>query len=55
MYAPMWRNVLVPYHTNLPITAQSGVNANQGAESVLSWLLSVLIMNEMQTGDPPQT
>ncbi len=31
-----------------------GVNANQGAESVLSWLLSLLIMNEMQTGDPPQ-
>ena len=28
-----------------------GVNENQGAESVLSWLLSNLIMHEMQTGD----
>jgi glycosyltransferase involved in cell wall biosynthesis len=35
--------------------APEGVNANQGAESVLSWLLSLLIMNEMQTGDPPPT
>lgn len=31
----------------------SGVNSNQGAESVLSWLLSLLIMHEMQTGDAP--
>jgi len=31
----------------------SGFNPNQGAESVLSWLLSLLIMHEMQTGDPP--
>jgi len=30
---------------------QEGVNRNQGAESVLSWLLSLLIMHEMQTGD----
>lgn len=30
-----------------------GVNTNQGAESVLSWLLSNLIMHEMQTGDAP--
>ncbi len=29
-----------------------GVNVNQGAESLLSWLLSLLIMHEMQTGDP---
>ncbi|MHC4697281.1 MAG: glycosyltransferase family 4 protein [Planctomycetota bacterium] len=29
----------------------AGVNENQGAESVLSWLLSNLIMHEMQTGD----
>lgn len=29
----------------------SGVNSNQGAESVISWLLSLLIMHEMQTGD----
>ncbi len=29
----------------------NGVNENQGAESVLSWLLSNLIMHEMQTGD----
>ncbi len=29
-----------------------GVNANQGAESLLSWLLSLLIMHEMQSGDP---
>ena len=32
----------------------SGVNDNQGAESVLSWLLSLLIMHEMQTGDAPE-
>jgi hypothetical protein len=32
----------------------SGVNENQGAESVLSWLLSLLIMHEMQTGDAPE-
>lgn len=31
----------------------SGVNGNQGAESLLSWLLSLLIMHEMQTGDAP--
>jgi hypothetical protein len=30
-----------------------GVNGNQGAESVLSWLLSLLIMHEMQTGEAP--
>ncbi len=30
-----------------------GVNENQGAESLLSWLLSLLIMHEMQTGDAP--
>ncbi len=34
------------------ITA-NGVNRNQGAESVLSWLLSLLTMHEMQTGYPP--
>lgn len=28
-----------------------GVNENQGAESLLSWLMSLLIMHEMQTGD----
>lgn len=28
-----------------------GVNQNQGAESLLSWLLSLLIMYEMQTGE----
>ncbi len=32
---------------------EAGVNENQGAESVLSWLLSLLIMHEMQTGDAP--
>ncbi len=32
----------------------SGVNENQGAESVLCWLLSLLIMHEMQTGDAPE-
>ncbi len=32
----------------------SGVNPNQGAESLLSWLLSLLIMHEMQTGDAPE-
>lgn len=31
----------------------SGPNRNQGAESLLSWLLSLLIMHEMQTGDVP--
>ena len=31
---------------------QSGCNANQGAESLLSWLLSLLTMHEMQSGDP---
>ncbi len=29
------------------------VNLNQGAESVVSWLLSLLTMHEMQTGDAP--
>lgn len=29
----------------------TGVNDNQGAESTLSWLLALLIMHEMQTGD----
>lgn len=29
----------------------AGVNQNQGAESLLSWLLALLIMHEMQTGD----
>lgn len=29
-----------------------GVNLNQGAESLVAWLLSLLIMHEMQTGDP---
>ncbi len=33
---------------------RDGVNANQGAESLLSWLMSLLIMHEMQTGDPTQ-
>ena len=28
-----------------------GLNRNQGAESVVSWLISLLIMHEMQTGD----
>lgn len=32
---------------------QSGVNLNQGAESLLAWLLSLLTMHEMQTGDAP--
>ncbi len=31
----------------------SGISSNQGAESVLSWLLSLLIMHEMPTGDAP--
>jgi glycosyltransferase involved in cell wall biosynthesis len=31
----------------------NGVNQNQGAESLLSWLLSLLIMVEMQSGDKP--
>ena len=30
-----------------------GANQNQGAESLLSWLLSLLTMHEMQTGDAP--
>ena len=30
-----------------------GVNRNQGAESVVSWLLSLLTMHEMQTGEAP--
>ncbi len=30
----------------------NGVNQNQGAESLLSWLLSLLTMHEMQTGAP---
>jgi glycosyltransferase involved in cell wall biosynthesis len=29
-----------------------GVNENQGAESLLAWLLSLLTMHEMQSGDP---
>lgn len=33
--------------------SRDGVNENQGAESTLSWLLALLIMHEMQTGDPP--
>ncbi len=33
---------------------ESGLNENQGAESLLSWLLSLLIMHEMQTGDMPE-
>lgn len=32
---------------------QGGVNKNQGAESVVSWLISLLTMHEMQTGDAP--
>ncbi|HUU85296.1 MAG TPA: glycosyltransferase family 4 protein [Phycisphaerae bacterium] len=31
-----------------------GINQNQGAEAILSWLLSLLIMHEMQTGDAPE-
>ena len=31
----------------------TGANANQGAESVVSWLISLLIMHEMETGDAP--
>ena len=31
-----------------------GINENQGAESVISWLLSLLTMHEMQTGDAPE-
>ncbi|MCP4246919.1 MAG: glycosyltransferase [bacterium] len=34
--------------------APDGLNGNQGAESVLSWLLSLLIMHEMQNGDAPE-
>jgi len=30
------------------------LNENQGAESLLSWLLSLLIMHEMQTGEAPE-
>ncbi len=30
------------------------VNQNQGAESTLSWLLSLLTMHEMQTGEAPE-
>lgn len=33
---------------------RAGVNHNQGAESLLSWLLSLAIMHEMQTGDAPK-
>ena len=29
-----------------------GVNRNQGAESTLSWILSLLIMHEMHPGQP---
>jgi glycosyltransferase involved in cell wall biosynthesis len=32
---------------------QTGLNFNQGGEAAVSWLLSLLIMHEMQTGDPP--
>ena len=32
----------------------SGVNANQGAESTLSWLLSLLIMHEVHGGELPE-
>lgn len=32
------------------LTAE-GVNRNQGAESTISWLLSLLIMHQMQTGE----
>ncbi len=32
---------------------QDGVNHNEGAESVVSWLLALLTMHEMQTGDAP--
>jgi glycosyltransferase involved in cell wall biosynthesis len=34
------------------LTAE-GVNQNQGAESTLAWLLSLLTMHETQTGDAP--
>lgn len=30
----------------------NGVNPNEGAEALLSWLLSLLVMHELQTGDP---
>jgi hypothetical protein len=30
----------------------TGVNLNQGAESLVSWLLTLLIMHELQTGEP---
>jgi len=33
---------------------ERGANENQGAEAVLSWLLALLIMHEMQTGDVPE-
>ena len=33
--------------------AAEAVNVNQGAESTLSWLLSLLIMYEMHPGQPP--
>lgn len=33
---------------------RSGVNANQGAESTLSWLLSLLIMHEVHGGELPE-
>jgi glycosyltransferase involved in cell wall biosynthesis len=32
----------------------NGPNANQGAESLLSWLLSLAIMHELQTGETPE-
>lgn len=32
----------------------NGVNENQGAEAVLSWLISLLIMHEIQTGHAPE-
>ncbi len=34
--------------------AERGLNENQGAESTLSWLLSLLIMHAMQNGEPPE-
>ncbi len=33
---------------------KDGPNQNQGAESVVSWLISLLTMYEMQTGDAPE-
>lgn len=33
---------------------QSGLDFNQSGESVVSWLLSLAVMHEMQTGEPPR-